>query len=59
MTDAPTPYQLAILAMLCVSIAFLAGMLAHSIWLDWINRRALRNAAADAFMDAHLGKDAR
>jgi hypothetical protein len=21
------------------------------------NRRALRNAAADAFMDAHLGKD--
>lgn len=57
MNDAPTTYQLAVLAMLFVAIAFLAGMLAHSIWRDWIERRALRNAAADAFMDAHLGVD--
>ena len=57
MTDAPTTYQLAVLAMLFVAIAFLAGMLAQRMFLDWIERRALRQAAADAFFDAHLGSD--
>lgn len=57
MTTLPTDTQLITLAALCVCIAFMAGMLVQSIFLDFINRRAMRDAAADAFFDEHIGKD--
>ena len=51
----PTDTQLITLAALCVCIAFMAGMLAQSIGLDWLNRNAPGDAAADAFFDEHIG----
>lgn len=45
------------IATLFVLDAFFAGWLAHAMWLDFIERKALRDAAADAFFDITVGKD--
>jgi hypothetical protein len=49
--------QLAILAALCVGIAFLAGMSAHQWWIDFINSRTSKGDRPAS--DIEMGKKAR